>query len=72
MKELNISFAHKKQNVVNGEFYASIIEDRLINIGTLNTKNDNNEFSKKERIKDIFDEDKALDMLICVETNISS
>ena len=44
----------------------------LINIGTLNTNNSNHEFSKKERIKHMFDEDEELDMLICVETNISS
>ena len=50
----------------------NVLKLGLINIGTLNPKNDSHEFSKKERIKDIFDEDNALDMLICVETNISS
>ena len=44
----------------------------LINIGTLNRKKETHEFSKKERIKLIFDEDEELDVLICVETNIST
>ena len=50
----------------------NVLKLGLINIGTLNTKNDSHEFSKKERIKNIFDEDQELDVLICVETNISS
>ena len=42
----------------------------LVNIGTLTDKNNIHEFSKKELIKSIFDDDKYLDLMIVTENNI--
>ncbi len=43
----------------------------LINISTLNDTNLKKEISKKDHILEIFDSNKDLNILICVENNIT-
>ena len=57
-----------KQNQIKREKNLKI---GMINVGTLDDKQHKHEFSKKECIKTIFEEDDNLDMILCNENNIT-
>ena len=57
-----------KQNKIKREKNLKI---GMINVGTLDDKQNKHEISKKECIKTIFEEDDNLDMILCNENNIT-
>ena len=57
-----------KQNQIKREKNLKI---GMINVGTLDDKQKKHEFPKKECIKMIFEEDENLDIMLCIENNIT-
>lgn len=57
-----------KKNEINQKIIKEKLKIGLINVCTLAAKNEN--IDKKADIKEIFDDDNELDMMVCTETNI--
>ena len=68
MKKIK-EISEKKSKDVIQKIKKEKLKIGLINVCTLSAKN--KEVDKKADIKEIFDEDMELDMLVCTDTNIA-